>query len=87
MCIRDSNSSDTSYNFRKERNWVIPEVRTVSYGTETIRYRGPKTWAMVPSDIKESSSLREFKIKIKHWRPMSCTCRLCKDYICGVGFM
>ena len=80
-------SNHTSYNFRKTREWVIPEVRTVLYGTETIRYRGPKTWDMIPADIKESISLQEFKIKIKQWRPVGCTCRLCKDYIYGVGFI
>ena len=26
--------------------WVIPKVRTVNKGVETIRYRGPKTWEL-----------------------------------------
>ena len=30
------------HDLRNKRCWKIPNVRTVSYGTETIR--GPKTW-------------------------------------------
>ena len=30
-------------------------------GTETIRYRGPNTWDLVPSDIKNAQSLVELK--------------------------
>ena len=76
-----------TYNFRKDRDWVIPETNSVLYGTETVRYRGPLTWNMIPAKIKISSSLNEFKTKIKKWKPENCTCRLCKDYIYGVGFI
>ena len=40
------------YDLRKTRCWQVPDVKTVAYGTETIRYRGPKTWELLPSDIK-----------------------------------
>ena len=33
---------------RGKRDFVIPKVETVNRGTETIRYRGPLTWDMVP---------------------------------------
>ena len=72
---------------RNNRNWEITKVRTVFYGTETIRYRGPKTWEIVPKEIKASKTLTEFKTKIKHWRPTNCTCRLCKIYIHNLGFI
>ena len=77
----------STYNFRKDRDWVIPETNSVLYGAETVRYRGPLTWNMIPAKIKISSSLNEFKTKIKKWKPENCTCRLCKDYIYGVGFI
>ena len=72
---------------RNNRIWEVPSVRTVSYGIETIRYRGPKTWDLLPKDIKESNSFAEFKAKIKNWKPTGCTCRLCKTYIASVGFI
>ena len=65
----------------------MPSVKTVAYGTETIRYRGPKTWELLPSDIKNAQSLAGFKAKIKNWKPQGCTCRLCLEYVHHVGFI
>ena len=75
------------HDLRNKRCWETHNVRTVIYGTETIRYRGPKTWDLVPTKIKECKSLREFKDKIKQWKPEGCTCRLCKSYIHNIGFI
>ena len=75
------------HGLRNKRCWKIPNARSVHYGTETIRYRGPKTWEVVPPAIKNSKSLREFKVKIKGWNPEGCTCRLCKTYIHNLGFI
>ena len=74
-------------NLRKEKVFEIPKVRTVNMGVETIRYRGPKTWDIIPKDIKESKSLSEFKANIKKWKPKDCACRLCKVYISDLGFL
>ena len=57
------------HDLRNKRSWESHNVRTVKYGTETIRNMGPKTWELVPSEIKESKSLLEFKQKIKRWKP------------------
>ena len=76
-----------TYDLRNKRCWEPPNVRTVRYGSETIRYRGPKTWDMVPQHIKDSVSLAEFKRKIKTWKPNDCACRLCKTFIPQLGFM
>ena len=75
------------HDLRNKRCWEIPKVRTVGYGTETIRYRGPKIWELLPTEIKEAKSLIEFKTKIKCWKPEGCTCRLCKTYIFNLGFI
>ena len=72
---------------RGRNDWVIPSAKTVNKGLETIRYRGPKTWELVPKDIKGSPSLSTFKSKIKHWKPSGCTCRLCKTYIPDLGYL
>ena len=47
FCLRERGKGD----------FVIPRINTVNRGEETVRYRGPKTWDMVPSDIKNSESL------------------------------
>ena len=62
-------------------------VKTVSYGTETLGFMGPKIWALVPDEFKKVKSLPEFKSKIKQWKPVKCPCRICKTYVVGVGFV
>ena len=79
--LKESNIYCSKFPF-KTRN-----VRTVAYGTETLSYLGPKIWSLVPEEIKNENNLGAFKIKIKHWRPVGCPCRLCKTYVAGVGFI
>ena len=67
-------------------DFTLPKAKTVNRGLETIRYRGPKTWKLIPEDIKEAKSLAEFKAKIRNWKPTGCDCRLCKTYVKGVGY-
>ena len=62
-------------------------VRTVHYGTESLRFLGPKIWSIIPSNFTELKSLNEFKHSIKNWKPYQCPCRLCKIYISGIGFI
>ena len=76
-----------TYDLREKRCWESTNVRTVHCGTETISYRGPKTWDMVPQSMKNSISLADFKNKIKTWKPKDCTCRLCKTFIPQLGFI
>ena len=59
------NTQDIPHNLRYKRYWEVPRTRTVCYGTETIRYRGPQTWELLPTDIKDAKSLSEFKNKNK----------------------
>ena len=61
-------------------------VKTVSWGTETLGHLGPKIWEIVPDDMKKFS-LSKFTKKIRKWKPIDCPCRLCKTYIQGVGFL
>ena len=79
--------SQNPYNLRTNRTFKTENIRTVNYGSETISYRGPQTWALVPSHIKSSSTLQEFKAKIKLWKPDGCKCRICKIYIPNLGFI
>ena len=40
-----------------------------------------------PTEIKNISSLSSFKDKVRKWIPVNCLCRLCQNYIDGVGFI
>ena len=79
-CIRN-------YDLRKNRLWETCKVISVYFGTKTIRSIGPKTWDILPQNIKDSKTLTEFKIKIKNWSPNGCTCRLSKTFIPDLGFI
>ena len=79
--------SHNPYNLRNGPEFKTSNVHTVSHGTETISFRGPKTWSLVPDDIKNAKSLSEFKAKIKQWKPERCTCRICKVYIANLGII
>ena len=72
--------SEASY-FKREN------VKSTHYGIQSMRHLGPKIWKIVPQNIRESSSLNEFKILIKFCKHDTCPCRLCKNYIAQVGFI
>ena len=75
------------HNLRHNPEFEGSNVHSVYNGTETIAYRGPITWAMVPVEIRSSKTLAIFKEKINSWKPAGCTCRLCKLFIPNLGFL
>ena len=54
-----------TYNLRNANTFLLSMVHTVNYGTQTIRYRGQRIWHSFPQEIKDSSSVQQFKNKIK----------------------
>ena len=85
---QNTNNENVSCNTRsKSCFYNTSNPKTVSYGLETLRCLGPKVWAIVPNDIKNSPSLPAFKTKIKTWIPNSCPCRLCNVYIAQLFFL
>ena len=79
--------SENPVNLRKKVSFGSFNIKSVYNGLDTISFRGPQIWSNVPTEIKSSKSLSEFKLKIKSWKPIGCTCRLCKSYIQNVGFV
>ena len=77
----------SKYDFRTKQDFEIPKVRTSNFGTESLRYLGPKLWETVPSSIRELESLESFKRRIKQWIPKHCPCRLCKKYVQNIGYI
>ena len=72
---------------RKNNDFHVPRVKTVFKGEDSLRYLGPQIWNKVPENIKKCSSLSVFKMKIKEWVPNDCPCRLCKEYVHGLGYI
>ena len=75
------------YNFRNQREFNRPKIKTVQWGVNSIRYYGPIIWDMLPTYIKNSESLELFKQEIKKWDAKDCPCRLCKPYFNNLGFL
>ena len=72
------------------RNWQELETlakKTILYGIESLSYRGPQLWNLIPMEIRNSESLLIFKKSIKKWNDFKCPCRLCQRYIQNIGFI
>ena len=74
-------------NTRSQNDFEIPHINSVKLGQESLRFMGPNVWEMIPVTIKNANSLSIFKNKIKSWTPERCPCRLCKDYVPGLGYV
>ena len=79
---------DQGYYFLKtQRDFVIPPVKSVNYGLESIRFLGPKIWETLPDNLKNKESIESFNMAINEWKPESCPCRLCKTYLQNIGYL
>ena len=79
--------NDGSISHSQKSNFRTPKVNTVTFGLESFRCLGPKIWKLVPDNLKEIDSLQDFKEALKNFTFNKCPCRLCKDYIHGVGYI
>ena len=50
-----------STRYPSKQIFTTSNVRTVTYGTNTISHIGPKIWFILPDDIKGAISLQIFK--------------------------
>ena len=53
--------STNTYNLRNKNPFAGSNIHTVYYGTETISSRGPKTWTLVPEEIKASNTIEDLR--------------------------
>jgi hypothetical protein len=72
---------------RKTREFLQPLSKTVHYGENTLANLGCLTWEELLISIKSAESLNVFKNLVRKWQPKHCPCRLCKEYVEGVGFV
>ena len=74
-------------DLRAQTEFAIPPVNTVYKGENSLRYLGPLIWKIVPDKLKKIPYLKRFKTEIKKWVPSKCPCRLCKNYVQGLGYV
>ena len=73
--------SENPYNLS---NFHVPHSsnkRTVKFGIETIAYREPRMWNLLPDYLKTASSFKTFKHEIKKSKCETCSCAICKTNI------
>ena len=75
------------YFLRNQRDFIIPTVKSVNYGLESVRFLGPKIWESRPNNFKNKESIESFKMAIKEWKSESCPFRLCKTFLQNIGYL
>ena len=66
------------YNLRRGDLLLLPPAKSTRYGVNSLAFQGSLLWNNLPSQVKESQTLDEFKNKIKNLRSIHCTCTLCR---------
>ena len=49
----------------RNNDFGIPRFNTVTFGKHSLRYMGPKIWAIVPRNVRELTSISSFKYYIR----------------------
>ena len=79
---------ENTFNLRNFREIATHNKKTSNYGLETMSYRALFLLAKLPSEYKNSTSLSEFKTKIKNRKPDEiCPCRLCNVYLPNIRYV
>ena len=56
------------YNLRKGDIVCLPPTRSSCYGSNSLAFRGSLLWISLPSNVKQSHDLEEFKLQLKEFR-------------------
>ncbi len=67
---------DKIYNLCSTVSLKQPTCNTVTYGLNSIRYKGVKIGNDLPNEIKNSITLAECKNQIKKWQGPKCLCNM-----------
>ena len=66
-----------SYDLRKGNEVLLPPTRLVRYGINSLLFQGSLLWSNLPSSVKDSETLNEFKFRLKIRGKVHCPCNLC----------
>ena len=81
---------ETKSNYCNTRNAPVFSSRNIKTGRhrlQTISYMAPKIWNLAPKEMKQVTTLKEFKAKIKISKLEKRLCRLCKTYFPQIGLI
>ena len=72
---------ENNYNLGNFHELESSHKQTVKFGTETISYRGPQMWYLIPERLRAFETLNKFKTEVKKWKCDAGPCRMCKMYM------
>ena len=78
---------NNTYNLRNFQEFAMKRKRTVKMGLETLKYRSPQLWSILPENLKQINSPVQLKESFRKWDCIDCPCRLCKLYLPNIGFL
>ena len=78
---------NNTYNLRNFQDFATKRKRTVKIGLETLNYRSPQLWSILPENIRQINLLLQFKESFRKWDCIDCPCRLCKLYLPNIGLL
>ena len=80
-------NENTTYNKRNKKKIHSRALKSVTFGSETLFDLAHKISELVSVEIKNVESIACFKRAIKKWKPINCSCRLCRTYVFQVVFV
>ena len=72
------NENPIPYDLRKGIKVFLPPVKLFRFGLNSIHFRGSILWNNLPSSVKNSQTINEFKVKLKNLGNIHCTCGMCR---------
>jgi hypothetical protein len=71
---------ESRYSFNRKTNTVeVPQVRITYRGLHPFRFAGATLWNELLIELRNVSSLSQFKSLINSWSGGSCRCGFCKS--------
>ena len=76
--IFQSHETDRPIRTENKNNLEVLTTNQTNFGTNSLRFLGPKIWNSLPGHLKSSENLKCFKKMIKMWDGKECCCNFCK---------
>ena len=71
-------TKDVAYNLRTQKLLQLPSTNTLSYGNDSLSFRGAILWNTLSDTIKSLATSASFKRSIKEWKGDNCSCKICR---------
>ena len=71
------NMKHSHYNFKRENQASLPQVKSTGYGLRSFRYETARIWNCLPNDLRMVESFPQFGRLLHAWDGVICKCTSC----------